>query len=155
MLSVKKQESLMRAVLKEVEKAKEKGDNPFAAILVDSKGNIIEKAHNSQNSKSDRTAHAEVVLIRKACNKLGKNYYLNGYSVIQNSEPCSMCMSLLVKAKINTVYFGAKMDMGNDPLISAKEIAERSKHKINVVGGILEKECQKSITEVRNSKFYF
>lgn len=146
-------EKLMRQVLKEAREGIDQGDSPYAAFLIDNKGNVIEKAHNSQNTLDDRTAHAEFVLLRKAFKKLGKKYQLEGYSIIQNSEPCSMCMSLLVKAKIDTVYFGARMDNGNDPYIPAEEIARRSKHPIQVVGGILEDECKLMIASIRKQDF--
>lgn len=142
-------EKLMKEVLKEAREGVSQGNNPYAAFLIDPDGNIIEKAHNSQNTLDDRTAHAEFVLLRKAFKKLGERYHLKGYSIIQNSEPCSMCMSLLVKAKIDTVYFGSHLDSSNDPYISAEEISKRSKHPIQVVGGILENECTKLLDDFR------
>lgn len=148
MILKSKQESLMHLVLKETKKAIDKNDNPFAALLVDNNGKVIIRAHNSQISSNDRTAHAEVVLIRKACRKLNK-FYLNGYSVFVVSEPCSMCSSLLIKAKVDAIYYGARLDNGNDPLIHIEEIIKKAKHQPKVYGGILEKECELLISSVR------
>jgi tRNA(adenine34) deaminase len=147
-ISKAKQEFLMRKVILETKKAIDKKDSPFAAFLVDANGKIIVKAHNSQITLNDRTAHSEIVLIRKACRKL-KSFYLNGYSVFIVSEPCSMCSSLLIKARVDAIYYGAKLDKGNDPLIHVEEIVKRAKHKPDVYGGILEKECESLISSVR------
>lgn len=151
MLSKQEQEKLMKLVIKEAQRALENGDNLFAAVLLDSEGNIVEIARNMQNS-ADRTQHVKVVLVGKSSKKLHK-LYLEGYSVIVNSEPCSMCISLLIKTKIDTVYYGAPLDEDNDPFISSEEIAQRAKHKVRLVGGILEKECQNIISTVRGRKF--
>lgn len=148
MIPKSKQESLMRSVLRETQKAIDKKNSPFAAFLVDSTGKVIIKAHNSQVTKNDRTAHAEVVLVRKACRKL-KSFYLNGYSVFVISEPCSMCSSLLIKAKVDAIYYGAKLDKGNDPLIHVEEIVRLAKQKPQVYGGILQKDCESLISSVR------
>ena len=142
-------DSIMSQVVNETKRTIELGQHPFVAFLVDSKGNIIYKAHNSQRSSNDRTAHAEVVLVRESC-RLLKKFYLSGYSVFSVSEPCAMCTSLLIKAKVDAIYFGAYQDAGNDPQISAKEIISRASHQPQLFGGIQEKECQKLISSVRN-----
>ena len=138
----------MRQVIQECQKGISKADNPFAAILVDQNGKIIVKAHNSQVSQNDRTAHAEVVLVRKACRKL-KAFYLNGYSVFVISEPCSMCSSLLIKAKVDAIYYGARLDNGNDPVIHVEEVVQKAKHKPKIYGGILETDCEALISSIR------
>jgi tRNA(adenine34) deaminase len=152
MLSTSKQIELMGVVLDEVKAGIRDGDNPFAGVLVNSDGKIIEKAHNSQISSKDRTAHAEILLISQASKKLNLQY-LYGYSVVLNSEPCAMCMSLLVKAKVDAVYYGASQDEGNDPLIRADEIVKRSNYKVLLIGGILKKECENIIFSKRQEHF--
>jgi len=148
MISKSKQESLMRQVIQETKKSITDSDNPFAALLVDINGKVIVKAHNSQVSLNDRTAHAEVVLVRKACRKL-KKFYLDGYSVFLISEPCSMCSSLLVKAKVDAIYYGSRLDSGNDPLIHVEAIIKQAKHQPKIYGGILENECQSLVSLFR------
>jgi tRNA(adenine34) deaminase len=142
-------DSIMSQVINETKKTIELGQHPFVAFLVDEKGSIIYKAHNSQRSSNDRTAHAEVVLVRESC-RLLKKFYLSGYSVFSVSEPCAMCTSLLIKAKIDAIYFGAYQDSGNDPQISAKEIISRANHQPQLYGGLLEEECLRLISSVRN-----
>ena len=59
-------EKLMRVVIEEVDKAVDEGNSPFAAILVDKEGNIIDKAHNTAKSMYNPVLHAEINLITKA-----------------------------------------------------------------------------------------
>jgi len=151
-LSKRKQQALMKKLISYVDSTIQKGENPFACFLLDEKGKIVMRSHNKQNSMKDRTAHAEVSLIRKASKKLG-TFYFKEYSIMCNCEPCSMCSSLLIKAKIKTIYYGAPMDKGNDPYLPAEEIMKYSKHKIKIIGGILEESCKKQIYEKRREKF--
>jgi tRNA(adenine34) deaminase len=142
---------IMQEVLRKVDETVQEGNNPFAAVLIDEEGNIIEIAGNRQNT-DNRIFHAEVNLVKKATEKLNQST-LEGYSVVSVSEPCSMCMALLIKAKIDTVYFGAPIDKGNDPYIKAEELANKAKHDIKVVGGILEDECKRKIYKERKYDF--
>lgn len=149
MLTQNRQMELMRKV---IELARTAGEHPFAALLVNDEGEIIASAINQQEQTHDRTAHAEVGLIREASMKL-KTLYLNDYSIVSVSEPCSMCMSLIVKAKIKAVYYGAPLDQSNDPLIYAEEIVARSKHKVELYPGILKQECIEVIAPKRGTAF--
>lgn len=142
----------MKKLISYVDSIIQKGENPFACFLLDSKGEIIMRAHNVQNSTKDRTAHAEVSLIRKASQEL-HTFYLSDFSIMCNSEPCSMCTSLLIKAKIKALYFGAPLDKGNDPYLPVEEIMKHSKHKVKIIGGILEEKCKKQIYSKRKEKF--
>lgn len=148
MLSKERQEELMRVVINEVDEAIKERDNPFACILVDCAGNMLCKARNKQNTTKDRTAHAEIVLIRDATRKLNKNK-LNGFAVMSSTEPCSMCTSALIKAGINTIYYGAPMDKGNNPFIRVEEIAKKSNFLVTTVGGILSEECISQVFKIR------
>lgn len=151
-LSKPKQEALMKKLLSYVDLIVKKGENPFACFLLNSRGKVVMRAHNKQNSTKDRTAHAEVSLIRKASQKFG-TFYFKEFSIMCNCEPCSMCSSLLIKAKVKTLYYGAPMDKGNDPYLSVKEITKHSKHKIKIIGGILEDKCKEQIYKKRKEKF--
>lgn len=84
--------------------AKEGG--PFGAVIVDKHGQIIATGNNQVLVSHDPTAHAEIVTIRKACEKLGTND-LSGYILYSSCEPCPMCLSAIIWANIKEVYFGA------------------------------------------------
>ena len=77
---------------------------PFGAIIVkDNK--IISKAHNTVLKDNDPTAHAEINAIRSACILLNTND-LEGCTIYTTCYPCPMCMSAIIWANINTIYYG-------------------------------------------------
>jgi guanine deaminase len=77
---------------------------PFGAVLVKNGANIAEGV-NRVTSTSDPTAHAEVVVIRKACAKLGV-FQLNDCEIYTSCEPCPMCLGAIYWAHLDRVYFG-------------------------------------------------
>lgn len=151
MIPRKKLVELMKVAIGEAEKACTAGNWPFASLLVDKNGLLIAIGRNSQNSE-DRVAHAEISMIRLATKQLHTSK-LSGFEVISTSEPCSMCVSALIKAGIDTIYYGAPLDKGNNPFIRAVEIASRSNFPVTVIGGILEKECKEQVRKVRLQQF--
>ena len=85
---------------------------PFGAVITDKEGNIIAKGNNMVLANNDPTAHAEVTVIREACNKLG-TYDLSGYILYTSCEPCPMCLSAIIWANITEVYYACtKEDAG-------------------------------------------
>ena len=78
---------------------------PFGAVITDKEGNIIAKGNNMVLANNDPTAHAEVTVIRTACQKLG-TYDLSDYILYTSCEPCPMCLSAIIWANIKTVYYG-------------------------------------------------
>ena len=117
-LPIEKVNSLMELVQQEVGVAIAEGNSPFASVLTDQERNIIAKARNQQNTLNDPTAHSEILLLREAGKKLNTRK-LKGYKIIVNAEPCSMCMSTIVKAYVEEVYYGAPQEDGNNPDIRA------------------------------------
>ena len=101
--------------------AKENADNgiakkeggPFGAVVVDKEGNIIANGNNKVLKTNDPTAHAEIVAIRNACEKL-QTYDLSEYILYTSCEPCPMCLSAIIWANIKKVYYGCtKKDAGD------------------------------------------
>ena len=89
-----------------------KEGGPFGAVIIDNEGNIIVEGNNQVLCKNDPTAHAEIVTIRKACEKL-KTYDLSDYILYTSCEPCPMCLSAIIWSNIKKVYFGCtKKDAG-------------------------------------------
>ena len=133
--------NLMELALKDALTAFEEGEVPVGAVVVSEKGNILGIAHNRSVILHDPTAHAEILAIRCAAEKIG-NYRLTGCSLITTIEPCIMCMGAALHARIETLVFGAKDPKGGaaGSLYNLSEDA-RLNHKITVVSGILEKEC--------------
>ena len=99
----KKEKFMMRAI--EISKRSiDEGGGPFGCVIV--KNDIIIAEGNNQVTKNnDPTAHAEIVSIRKACNKL-KTFDLNNVELFTSCEPCPMCLSAIYWAHINKIYYG-------------------------------------------------
>lgn len=81
------------------------GEVPVGAVIFDGEGNLIAKAHNLREKNNDPTAHAEVIAIRKASEKLG-SWRLSGCSMYVTLEPCPMCAGAIVQSRIKTLYIG-------------------------------------------------
>lgn len=79
---------------------------PFGACIVDNNGNIIAVSNNQVLKNNDPTAHAEVMAIRNACEKLN-TYDLKGCILYTTCQPCPMCLSAIIWANIDKVYYGA------------------------------------------------
>lgn len=138
------QENLMRIVMEEVDIAIKEGNSPFAAILIDEKGNIIGKAHNTAKTGNNPVLHAEINLITEMCKKLNTRN-LSEYCLISNAWSCSMCMSASIKAKIENFIFGAPSEDDMNPDITVFDIREKTKGNINIITGVLEEECKQQI----------
>lgn len=87
-------------------KASEKGEVPVGAIIVRGE-EIISCSGNDRENSHDATAHAEIVCIRQACEKLG-SWHLDDCEIFVTLEPCPMCMGALINSRIKKITFGAK-----------------------------------------------
>ena len=117
-------------------------DIPIGAVIVkDNK--IIAKAVNAREKKQITTLHAEMIAINSACKKL-KNWRLNDCEMYVTLEPCPMCASAIVQARISKVYFGA-YDLLNGAFGSKVDMRNIMNYSIDVKGGIMEEECQNII----------
>ena len=85
---------------------------PFGAVITDKEGNIIATGNNMVLKNNDPSAHAEITVIRDACQKLN-TYDLSDYILYTSCEPCPMCLSAIIWANIKQVYYGCtKQDAG-------------------------------------------
>ena len=92
-------------------KAYDKGEIPVGAVIVKD-GVIIGRGHNLKETLNDVTAHAEILAIKEASNKLG-DWRLDGAEMYVTLEPCPMCSSAIVQSRISKVYIGTfNKDMG-------------------------------------------
>ena len=96
----------MELALKEAEKAYEKDEVPVGAVLVSQTGRILSSAHNQTIILSDATAHAEILALRKAGQKV-QNYRLLNTTLYVTTEPCIMCMGAIIHSRVARVVFGA------------------------------------------------
>lgn len=81
---------------------------PFGAVITDKDGNVISIASNLVLEKQDPTAHAEIMAIRRAGEKLG-THNLSGCTMYATGYPCPMCLSAIIWANIKKVYYGTNL----------------------------------------------
>lgn len=94
----------MNEAICEANKALEKGEVPVGAVIVQN-NKIISRGHNLKEELKDPTAHAEIIAIRNACRTLN-NWRLSNCSMYVTLEPCSMCISAIIDARIKDIYIG-------------------------------------------------
>jgi len=92
---------------------------PFGSVIVKN-GEIVGEAHNEVLSSNDPTAHAELLAVRRASARL-KTFNLGGCELYTNGAPCCMCMSSMLWARLDRVYYVLSMDdsraigLGDEP----------------------------------------
>lgn len=149
-----KEEKFMTEALKEAKKAYDLGETPIGAVIV-YQDKIIARAHNLREKKQDTLAHAEALVIQKACKKL-KSWRLEDCDLYVTLEPCVMCSGAIIQSRIKNVYYGAKNKRFGCHQSAINLFDVDFNHKVNIVSDILEKECSKIITdffkELRNSR---
>ena len=141
-------EKIISVALSEASNAMADGEVPVGAVIFNSKTKeILCSAHNLVVSDNDPTAHAEVVVLRRA-GELLCNYNLSGYSLFVTLEPCAMCAGALSWAKIDAVYFGA-YDLKSGAVENGPNLYQQSTihHKPEVFGGFCESKCQEMMTD--------
>jgi tRNA(adenine34) deaminase len=126
---------------------KSSGDVPVGALIVDEAGEIISFGRNEREKDNDSTAHAEIVAIRGAGEKLG-SWRLDDLTLIVTLEPCVMCAGAILQSRINRLVFGA-FDQKAGAVGSSLDVIRdvRALSKVEVVSGVLEKECAKLLTD--------
>lgn len=133
-------EAMMLEALKEAQKAYELGEIPVGAVIAH-EGDIIARAYNLRETTGDPTAHAEVLAIREAAQKLGRRR-LSGCTLYVTLEPCPMCAGAMVMACLDRCYFGAKDErQGCCESLYALPSDPAFYHRVSCVGGLMEAEC--------------
>ncbi len=122
------------------------GEVPIGAVLVH-KDDVLAVAHNYREVSQDPTAHAEMLVIRQAAEKL-RTWRLIDTTLYVTLEPCPMCAGAIVQSRISRLVFGA-----SDPKAGAcGSILDipgerRFNHRVDVVGGLFEEQSQALLQE--------
>jgi len=132
----------MREAMKEANKGWLGGEVPVGALLTDQTGEVVSRDHNRCISRTDPTAHAEILVIRQAA-KFLQNYRLNGMTMFVTIEPCPMCMGAIINARLDMLVFGAFDPKGGaaGSICNLSDIISLN-HRPEVIPGIMEKECR-------------
>jgi guanine deaminase len=153
-MNMNQQKDFMREAIRlSLENVNSGNGGPFGAVIVKN-GNIIARGVNAVTSTNDPTAHAEVVAIRNACEKLG-SFQLNGCEIYCSCEPCPMCLGAIYWARPDKIYYAnTKQDASNinfdDQFIYSEldvSIAERKLPTIQ----LLRNEAQTAFTQWEES----
>ena len=141
-----KKEFLMREALVQAKIALKKGEVPIGAVVVLG-DEIIGRGYNQPITMKDPTAHAEIIALKEASNRLD-NYRLNEAIIYRTLEPCLMCAGALVHARIKKIIFAAQdtksgVVVNNGGLIQSEFL----NHKVSFEGGILEKQASKLLKD--------
>jgi len=131
----------MRVALDAARKAVASQDIPVGAAIFNNAGDLIATGHNERELHKDPTAHAEIVAIRRAAEKL-RDWHLTDHTLVVTLEPCVMCAGAIAQSRLQTVVFGAwdekagavgsMWDLLRDP---------RSTFRTEVRAGVLAEEC--------------
>jgi tRNA(adenine34) deaminase len=137
-------EGFMEVAIREAELSIREGNKGFGAVLVRD-GAVFASAHDSEVTDTDPTAHAEMKLVREACEKLGRSD-LSDCIVVSTHEPCPMCTGAMVWAKVSGIIYGtsiaASKKQGRTMIdLSSEEIVSRSPWRPTIKGGVLGERC--------------
>lgn len=118
-------ENVYKILLEEAKIGYAEDEVPISAVIVKN-DEIISYAHNLKESLQSVMAHAEILAIEKASEKLN-NWRLDGCDIYISLEPCTMCISAIHQARIkNVYYFTKRKDMENFHLISQIAVEKNS-----------------------------
>ena len=136
----------MRSAIAVAKSALKTADVPVGALMVDGENNIIATGYNEREAHQDPTAHAEIVAIRRAAQKLG-TWRLAECKLVVTLEPCAMCAGAIAQSRIGILVFGA-WDEKAGAVGSVWDVLRdpRAIHKMEVIGGVLEAECAELLT---------
>lgn len=140
-----KPEYYMHRALELAAQAAALGEVPVGALVVDPEGEIIGRGFNQCISLHDATAHAEVMAIREAGQKLG-NYRLTDCDLYVTLEPCTLCTGAIIQARINKLWYGtSEPRTGCIESVCNLPAQPWFNHRLQVQGGLLKKACKQQL----------
>jgi tRNA(adenine34) deaminase len=127
----------MRRALDLARSAERGGEVPVGAVIVADDGELLAEAANGPIARHDPTAHAEILALREAGQRMG-NYRLPGASLFVTLEPCAMCASAMIHARLKRVVYGAS-DPKAGACGSVLDLPSHpsANHRMRVEGGLL------------------
>ena len=135
----------MEAALEYAKEAEKLNEIPVGAIIVKD-NQLVAAGYNRSITDNDPSAHAEMIAIREAGQKL-QNYRLIDCTLYVTLEPCSMCAGLLVHSRIKRLVFGAAdAKTGSAGSIMNLLQEPRLNHQVEITGGVLETQCAETIS---------
>ena len=131
----------MDIALAEADAAREVGEVPVGAVLVAPDGAVLARAHNRVVADADPTAHAELLVLRRAAAARGEPR-LPDCDLYVTLEPCAMCAAAISFARVRRVFFGAYDPKGGGVEHGARVFDRPTcHHRPEVIGGVRERDC--------------
>ncbi len=142
----------MQQAISYANEAAEHNDVPVGALVVNEQGEILGTGHNLREESKDPTAHAEIVAMRNAATKIG-NWRMDELTMIVTLEPCAMCAGAISQSRFKRLVFGA-WDEKAGAVGSVWDVIrdQRNLNKVEVISGVLEKECSEILTNFFEGK---
>ena len=142
----------MQAALSLAKIAGDNGDVPVGAIVVNEAGEILGTGQNLREKNNDPSAHAEIVAMRQAAEKIG-NWRLDDLTMVVTLEPCAMCAGAISQSRFKRLVFGT-WDEKAGAVGSVWDLVRdgRSLNKVEVVSGVMEQECGDVLKSFFSSK---
>lgn len=133
----------MRLALAAADDAVLAGEVPVGAVVLDAAGEVLAVGANQREATADVSAHAEIVALRAASEKLGDGWRLPGCTLVVSLEPCVMCAGAIVAARVERVVFGA-FDPKAGAVASLWDLLRdpRLLHRPQVTSGILAEQAE-------------
>jgi tRNA(adenine34) deaminase len=141
-------EPTMRIALEEAQAAAARGEAPIGAVVVDpATGEVVARAGNGPIGRNDPTAHAEILALRAAAERVG-NYRLTGLTLVVTLEPCAMCAGAISHARIGRLVFGATDAKGGAVVSGPRYFEQPTCHsRPEVEAGVLAEESATLLKE--------
>ena len=142
----------MQAALSLAKVAGDSGDVPVGAIVVNEAGEILGSGQNLREKNNDPSAHAEIVAMRQAAEKIG-SWRLDDLTMVVTLEPCAMCAGAISQSRFKRLVFGT-WDEKAGAVGSVWDLVRdgRSLSKVEVVSGVMEQECGQVLKSFFSSK---
>jgi tRNA(adenine34) deaminase len=139
-------EALMERALAAARRAERLGEVPIGAVAVID-GEVVATAHNETIRAHDPTAHAEILVLRRAA-KRAKTHRLVDVEIVVTLEPCAMCVGAMVQARVAAVVFGCR-DPKAGAVVSLYELAadRRLNHRFPFREGVLADESRRLLQQ--------
>lgn len=133
-------------------RAREAGDVPVGAVILDEDGQVIGQGWNTREALGDPTGHAEIMALREAARAVG-TWRLERATLVVTLEPCIMCAGAIVNARLRRLVLGAWDDKAG-ACGSLRDVVRdpRLNHQVEVVSGVLGDECAIQLRGFFNSR---
>ncbi|TCP70190.1 tRNA adenosine(34) deaminase TadA [Baia soyae] len=140
------EEFYMKVAIEEARKAEKIGEVPIGAIVV-FQGEIVGRGYNLREKDQDPTAHAEMIAIQEAAERLG-SWRLIDCDLYVTLEPCPMCAGAIIQSRVKRVIFGT-LDPKAGCVGSLMNLLQdtRFNHQTEIQSGVLQQECSDLLTQ--------